>query len=254
MLHGELSIKTDIYSFAMTIYEVIHVSPTLILQLNNFCQVFTGYPPFSGAPEHAVQRSVCSPDNIRPRRPEDPNIRRLGLDDTMWAIVICCWDRNPAARMTTKQLSGHLRQPTQLRGGAGKSTTQAAAAEPLSKRASRATIPKTPMYTVPETSGSKMPWLQPRFPVLPAAPTTGIYDQLGWSAVPGGYCDPTYLTLPTPENTLPYPGGRIDLCPVPVNSLQPQDAAWEDTAWHNRQRSEMERSESFNKSAGISSS
>lgn len=141
-----------------------------------------------------------------------------------------------------------------MRGGAGKSTTQAAAAEPLSKRASRATIPKTPMYTVPETSGSKMPWLQPRFPVLPAAPTTGIYDQLGWSAVPGGYCDPTYLTLPTPENTLPYPGGRIDLCPVPVNSLQPQDAAWEDTAWHNRQRSEMERSESFNKSAGISSS
>ena len=73
-------------------------------------QIFTGYPPFSGAPEHAVQRSVCGPENARPRRPEDLHLVVQGLSDMMWSIVVCCWDRDPGVRMSAKQLSRQLEE------------------------------------------------------------------------------------------------------------------------------------------------
>ncbi|EKM57815.1 uncharacterized protein PHACADRAFT_116167 [Phanerochaete carnosa HHB-10118-sp] len=81
----------DVYSFAMTIYEI-----------------FTSSPPFSGVADSDVQHNVCS-YNTRPLRPIDPRIAGLGLDDTMWALVTRCWDKEARARPFAVQVLEKLK-------------------------------------------------------------------------------------------------------------------------------------------------
>lgn len=68
--------------------------------------MFTGKPPFAGAPDPAVQNSVCNGN--RPLRPSEREVARLGLDDGLWSIVQRCWDRDPSVRLPADRLCNEL--------------------------------------------------------------------------------------------------------------------------------------------------
>ncbi|KIP07762.1 hypothetical protein PHLGIDRAFT_60252, partial [Phlebiopsis gigantea 11061_1 CR5-6] len=83
--------SSDIYSFAMTIYET-----------------FTGRPPFPDTPDSMLYALVCE-RSIRPKFDDvRPEVVKLGLNDAMWELVENCWRQNPKERWTVAQLRDGL--------------------------------------------------------------------------------------------------------------------------------------------------
>jgi len=66
-------------------------------------KVFTGVPPFSEFATPVVISKIM--DGERPARPEAQE-----LTDSMWDMVIQCWDQDPARRPTMTEVIGHLRE------------------------------------------------------------------------------------------------------------------------------------------------
>ncbi|GJE85576.1 kinase-like domain-containing protein [Phanerochaete sordida] len=139
--------RSDIYSFAMTMYEV-----------------FAGAPPFTGIEDNCVQRSVCD-HAVRPQRPPDPRTAARGLDDSMWAVVTRCWDQNPAARLLATQLLGELDVRTAKQGRPGPSTHRPFASHSPTSR-SPSPNPSTPRTPAPRLSTPRSPSPLPSAPRL----------------------------------------------------------------------------------------
>ena len=89
--------ETDIYAFAMVIYEV---GPLFVFPIGHGPhtsdyvtytpqQVFSGSFPFQGIRNEALILPVRSGDH--PRRPE--NSSALGLTNELWNVMKTCWNR-----------------------------------------------------------------------------------------------------------------------------------------------------------------
>ncbi|KAJ8077720.1 hypothetical protein PM082_002153 [Marasmius tenuissimus] len=78
--NGAVSLASDVYSFAMTILELLtHNQP---------------FAQFKHPPE--VVLSVANGRN--PKRPTDAKVKERGLDDNLWTLMEECWNRTPSAR------------------------------------------------------------------------------------------------------------------------------------------------------------
>ncbi|KAK1216148.1 hypothetical protein PQX77_021227 [Marasmius sp. AFHP31] len=78
--NGAVSLSSDVYSFAMTVLELLtHTHP---------------FAQFRHPPE--VVLSVANGRN--PKRPTHPRVKERGLDDNLWKLMEECWDRTPSAR------------------------------------------------------------------------------------------------------------------------------------------------------------
>ncbi|KAI8921774.1 hypothetical protein BC831DRAFT_515021 [Entophlyctis helioformis] len=75
--------SADVFAFAMTCYEII-----------------TGRPPFvEEVHDNIVERWII--DGERPDRPE-------GVPDSLWTLITRCWDHEPTARPTFRQICEEL--------------------------------------------------------------------------------------------------------------------------------------------------
>ncbi|KZP29838.1 kinase-like protein [Athelia psychrophila] len=82
---------TDIYAYAMTVYEL-----------------FSGIYPFTdrSVGDYQVIRAVSQ--GIRPSRPADSRAIARGLDDAVWTIVNECWAQDPQSRPTSETVVSRL--------------------------------------------------------------------------------------------------------------------------------------------------
>ncbi len=85
-------------SSAYWIYSILTKAPS---------QVFTGLPPFSGTSDTVLIAVVCD-RGMRPPRPADKAVQKLGLNDSMWRVITRCWDQTPEERLSASQLSHKL--------------------------------------------------------------------------------------------------------------------------------------------------
>jgi len=88
--HPLISTRSDIYSFAMTVLELM-----------------TGERPFveiRKAP--SIPTAVAS--GQRPMRPLDPAVVNRGLDDALWALLVRCWAQEPAERPSIVEVGKEL--------------------------------------------------------------------------------------------------------------------------------------------------
>ncbi|KAJ8077726.1 hypothetical protein PM082_002159 [Marasmius tenuissimus] len=107
--NGAVSLASDVYSFAMTVLELLtHNQP---------------FAQFKHPPE--VVLSVANGRN--PKRPTDAKVKERGLDDDLWTLMEECWNRTPSARPgidnILKQLEdldapAHYVAPVDLQGNA----------------------------------------------------------------------------------------------------------------------------------------
>lgn len=70
-------------------------------------KVYTGGPPFQG--NNPTVRSQALLSGRRPRRPTDPRIHELGLDDDMWMFIESLWAHRPEARLVAESARDFLR-------------------------------------------------------------------------------------------------------------------------------------------------
>jgi serine/threonine protein kinase len=102
---------TDIYSFAMTIYEVrsYFFSPRHCYDLKIFfpLQVFTGAPPFPNTLDAFLFTAVVD-RQLRPPRPTESSAVLQGLDDSLWALIEQCWSQEPTSRPVAASVAMQL--------------------------------------------------------------------------------------------------------------------------------------------------
>ncbi|KII95384.1 hypothetical protein PLICRDRAFT_99108 [Plicaturopsis crispa FD-325 SS-3] len=92
MLIGEGSFSTasDIYSFAMTMLELL-----------------THDRPFSRI-KHTTEVVIHTSRGRRPQRPNDPSVEERGLSDDLWEIMKRCWAENPKERPSIQEVLSAL--------------------------------------------------------------------------------------------------------------------------------------------------
>ena len=76
-------------------------------------QVFVGVPPFANTPDGLLM-SVIVDRGLRPPRPKEEGVRKLGLGNRMWALLEACWSTEPNHRPSVRTISTHVeacRQP-----------------------------------------------------------------------------------------------------------------------------------------------
>ncbi|KAF7968676.1 hypothetical protein HWV62_29725 [Athelia sp. TMB] len=81
---------SDVYSFAMVCYEI-----------------FTGSIPFKGKRDHQIINAVIQ--GMRPGRPADLHAQQRGLTDSIWLMMVTCWDQLPTQRFSATQTVQLLR-------------------------------------------------------------------------------------------------------------------------------------------------
>ncbi|KAJ8077721.1 hypothetical protein PM082_002154 [Marasmius tenuissimus] len=87
---GKVSLASDVYSFAMTILELMtHAHP------------FSQY-------KHPPQVVVMVSNGRNPDRPTEGKVVRRGLDDELWRLMTECWNRMPSARPGIKEILTRL--------------------------------------------------------------------------------------------------------------------------------------------------
>ena len=68
-------------------------------------QVFTGLRPFNDFSIRKIVQGV--PEGARPQKPENPEdaaYTRYGLTEDIWKVIEQCWQGDPQARPTAKDL------------------------------------------------------------------------------------------------------------------------------------------------------
>ncbi|KAK1216149.1 hypothetical protein PQX77_021228 [Marasmius sp. AFHP31] len=87
---GKVSLASDVYSFAMTILELMtHAHP------------FSQY-------KHPPQVVVMVSNGRNPGRPTEEKVVTRGLDDGLWQLMTECWNRMPSARPGIKEVLTRL--------------------------------------------------------------------------------------------------------------------------------------------------
>ncbi|KAL0572720.1 hypothetical protein V5O48_009245 [Marasmius crinis-equi] len=77
---GNVLLSSDVYSFAMTILELLtHSAP--------FVEI-----------KHSPEVVVAVANGRNPKRPTDARVVERGLDDGLWSLMMECWNRLPDAR------------------------------------------------------------------------------------------------------------------------------------------------------------
>ena len=69
-------------------------------------KVFTGRPPFSEYPTHLIILKIMGGE--RPGRLQEG--QELGLTDSMWDVVVRCWNQDPVQRPLMTEVVGLLRK------------------------------------------------------------------------------------------------------------------------------------------------
>ena len=69
-------------------------------------KIFTGRPPFSEFMAPAISSKII--DGERPARPREA--QGLGLTDSIWNMMVRCWDQDPAQRPTMREAVRILRE------------------------------------------------------------------------------------------------------------------------------------------------
>ncbi|KAJ7733797.1 kinase-like domain-containing protein [Mycena metata] len=82
---GVLSLSADVYSYGMTILELI-----------------THEPPYNDI-KHTTEVVIRSAKGETPRRPTEPQVVQRGLDDELWFLLMHCWATAPLERPTIKE-------------------------------------------------------------------------------------------------------------------------------------------------------
>jgi len=111
---GKPSQSSDMYAFAMVIWEVRTVYNCQLDKRSNRSQIFTGRIPFDHIPsEYKILMDVSI--GARPLRPEDAE--EIGFSDSLWAVMLRCWlpesEQRPSCREVTEALTS-LDGPTSL--------------------------------------------------------------------------------------------------------------------------------------------
>ncbi|TDL26203.1 kinase-like protein [Rickenella mellea] len=86
---GKVSTRSDIFSFGMTVLELI-----------------TGNRPFNEQKSAEALRLIG--DGVRPERPTGPVVVARGLDDKMWKLLEECWAQKPEDRPTIQEVLARL--------------------------------------------------------------------------------------------------------------------------------------------------
>jgi len=99
--HSNPSKESDVYSFAVTAYEVFYSYLVARIVDKRFLpphkQVLSGDVLLYGMrPESVTAFNVVSGN--RPPRPNNPTADHW-LSDPTWEIIRCCWDQNPQSRL-----------------------------------------------------------------------------------------------------------------------------------------------------------
>jgi serine/threonine protein kinase len=103
MKHGIVNKTTDIYSFGMTIYEVgPHSSPEIFF--SQYFKIFSGIPPFAHTVDGLLFKLIVDQE-LRPPRPADPLIVKIGLDNSMWSLIEQCWAKQPDNRPGASEIA-----------------------------------------------------------------------------------------------------------------------------------------------------
>ncbi|KAL4256534.1 Protein kinase domain-containing protein [Pleurotus pulmonarius] len=85
-----MSTMTDIYSLAMTIYELLtHERPFSEIKYN-----------------HLVPMHIC--EGRRPPHPNSSAVLQRGLDDYLWGLITQCWQEDPLRRPTISEVVSTL--------------------------------------------------------------------------------------------------------------------------------------------------
>jgi serine/threonine protein kinase len=110
---GQKTAASDIYAFAMTIYEVrflvVDIPPKANWHLVRLSQIRTGKPPFSGySSDDALAHTV-----VMGKRPD---IAIKHFEETRWQVLLGntawkCWAHDPADRPTMKVILLDLAEP-----------------------------------------------------------------------------------------------------------------------------------------------
>ncbi|GLB33605.1 putative TKL TKL-ccin protein kinase [Lyophyllum shimeji] len=87
---GRLSLRSDIYAYAMTVLEVM-----------------THQQPWSHI-RHATEVVIKASNGGLPLRPAQPRIVERGLDDKIWALLTKCWSTKWDERPTIEEVLQHL--------------------------------------------------------------------------------------------------------------------------------------------------
>ena len=101
---------SDIYSFAMVWYEAslvkISDNPACIDDVVSL-KIFSGCIPFAGKMQFQITQAVSN--GVRPKRPADLYLQARGLTDSVWEIMVACWDQLPEKRLSADQAVQRLR-------------------------------------------------------------------------------------------------------------------------------------------------
>lgn len=115
MTFGVMTKKTDVYSFAMTMYEVrlVHCHlPSCELNgtyyLGDYTQVFSGQPPFATTPEALLLSIVCD-RALRPPRPDKDEPGCEDMDDALWNAIATNWAPKPEDRQAAAEIEAALK-------------------------------------------------------------------------------------------------------------------------------------------------
>lgn len=116
MSQGITNKPTDIYSFAMTMYEVCPVglvysspAPLGLIRRRRTSQIFTESPPFSQTDDGMLLQIVYQ-FGLRPSRPDEEVVLPRGLTDTVWNLIERCWKKTAKDRPTAASISEELEQ------------------------------------------------------------------------------------------------------------------------------------------------
>lgn len=111
-----MSTRSDVFSFSMTMLEVIVNSlHILAIEIHFYfysvlillSQIFTGQDPFAEEKRSGSVLLALAIGN-RPRRPVDAEVIRYGLNDDMWRLIQDCWCQNPQDRLTMTEVVARL--------------------------------------------------------------------------------------------------------------------------------------------------
>ena len=107
----ELSTKSDVYSFAMTVLEVIIFCLTHATVANNTSarQLMTNEHPYSDKKNDRDLIKVLSTQPLeKPERPTSSEVIERGLDEKLWSLLLLCWDQDPEKRPSIKDVLKYL--------------------------------------------------------------------------------------------------------------------------------------------------
>ncbi len=107
LLGKKIRLSSDIYSFAVTIYEVRASVLASNTPLTPFPSCFMVETPFADLPPSELRDLVVN-HNHRPERPEEEDLEEGGLavliPDDLWRLTERCWAKEPKDRPTADRV------------------------------------------------------------------------------------------------------------------------------------------------------